>query len=295
MMTRTQALMVIALLAIGAQDATAQRKINVRYAVVPAGFVRIAAPSGNVQVRGWNRDSLAVSGTVPQAFKVEITKQGAKVGIWSDDAGSDASAQITVYIPARSHLWVKTVGAEIQVRDVSGGLDLFSITGAIIVGGAPREVYAESMQGAIRLVDVKTATARLKTAGGAIRTSGHIADLTAVSVAGAIEIARTSFGRARLESVQGEINFAGALQPAAVMDVINHAGPITLSLPAHTAADFTFNLYEADLQDEFGIKKRWMMSNKFKAREMTFGVGDRPSARLMIRSFKGPVAIRKLP
>ena len=295
MMTRTQALLLLALLAIGAQDATAQRKINVRYAVVPAGFVRIAAPSGNVQVRGWNRDSLAVSGTVPQAFNVEITKQGAKVGIWSDDAASDAPAQITVYIPARSHLWVKTTSAEIQVRDVSGGLDLFSITGAITVAGVPREVYAESMQGTITLVDVKTATARLKTASGAIRTSGQIADLTAVSVAGAIEIARTSFGRARLESVQGEINFAGAVQPGAVMDVISHAGAITLSLPAHTAADFTFNLYEADLQDEFGIKKRWMMSNKFKAREMTFGVGDRPSARLMIRSFKGPVAIRKLP
>ena len=136
---------------------------------------------------------------------------------------------------------------------------------------------------------------RAKTASGAITTSGQIADLTAVSVAGAIEVANTSFGRARLESVQGKISYSGAVQPAAVMDVINHAGSITISVPAQTSADFTFNLYEADLQDEFGIRKRWMMSNKFKAREMTFGVGDRPSARITIRSFKGPVAIWKLP
>ena len=295
MMMRRSALLVLALLAIVGQQAHAQRRISERHAVVPAGFVRIAVPAGHVQVRGWNRDTLVVTGTVPPGFDIEITRQGAKVGFWTDASAGAGPAQITVFVPARSRLWIKTTDAKIQVGDVAGGLDLFSVTGTVNVTGAPREVYAETMQGEITLTNVQTGTARLKTAGGAIRVSGQIADLTAISVAGEIEVARTAFGRARLESVQGDIGYTGAIQPAAVMDVINHAGRINLSLPAHTAADFSFNLYEADLQDEFGIKKRWMMSNKFKAREMTFGVGDRPGARITIRSFKGPVAIRRWP
>lgn len=283
----------IALVASSAAHAIAQNRIDEHHAVVPAAFIRIAVPQGDVSVIGWDRDSLVVTGTAPAGFDVQITRQGARVGFWNDVPAS-VKAQVTIRVPLRSQVWVKTSDATIQVGGVTGGLDLFSVTGAITIGGAPREIYAETMLGEVKLTNVKTATARVKTASGAISASGQIADLTAVSVGGALHVAATTFGRARLESVQGEINYSGAIPEGAVVDVINHAGPITLNIPAHTAADFTFNLYEADLQDEFGIKKRWMMSNKFKAREMTFGIGDRPTARVTIRSFKGQVSINRL-
>ena len=72
--------LLFALLALVTAEGAAQRKISERHAVVPAGFIRIAAPNGTVRVTGWNRDSLVVTGTAPQTFAVEITTQGAKVG-----------------------------------------------------------------------------------------------------------------------------------------------------------------------------------------------------------------------
>jgi DUF4097 and DUF4098 domain-containing protein YvlB len=191
-------------------------------------------------------------------------------------------------------VWVKTTGADIHVTSVTGGLDLFSVSGAIMLSGAPREVYAETMAGEINLNNATTSSARLKTASGTIKVNGEVTDLTAVTVSGAINTSMLNFGRARLESVDGPVRFYGAIPSGSVMDVINHAGSITLVIPPQTSADFAFNLYEAELTDEFGIRKRWMMSTKFKAKEMTFGLGDRPSARVTIRSFKGPVSIRRL-
>jgi DUF4097 and DUF4098 domain-containing protein YvlB len=278
-------------------DAAAQRKLNERRAVVPAGFIRIFVPDGEVRVFGWDKDSLVVTGGVQepdQRFTVEITKQGARLGFLGESTEKQGPAVVSVYVPRRSQLWVKTNSANISATSLAGALDLFSVSGAIHVAGSPREVYAETMAGEIRLSNVKAASVRVKTASGVIKSSGEITDLTAVSVTGDINAAMQSFGRARFESVEGNIRYYGSIAQNAVMDVINHAGSITLVLPATTSADFAFNLYEADLTDEFGIKKRWMMSNKFKAREMTFGVGARPAARVTIRSFKGQVAIRRL-
>jgi hypothetical protein len=292
-MTRlTRLLLACVMIASLADHAFAQRRINERRAVVPAGFIRIAIPEGDVRVIGWERDSLVVTGTAAAGFTVEITRQGAKVGHWTDNDARTGASQITVYLPQRSQVWVKSAGAGIHVASVTGTLDLFSVSGVVTVSGAPREIYAETMGGAINLSDVKASVARVKTASGTIRVGGDVADLTAVSVSGDINSA-SAFGRARFESVEGAIRHAGPIRDAAVVDMINHTGSITLTLPPKTSADFAFNLYDADLTDEFGIKKRWMMSNKFKGKEMTFGIGDRPTARVTIRSFRGAVHILK--
>jgi DUF4097 and DUF4098 domain-containing protein YvlB len=287
-------ILILVLLGVTAQHAAAQRKINERRAVVPAGFIRIAVPEGEVRVMGWDRDSLAVIGAAATGFTVEITKQGAKVGHWSEGDTKAGNSAVTVYVPTRSQVWVKTAGAAISVASVTGTLDLFSVSGSVTVSGNAREVYAETMGGAINLNNLKSAAARAKTASGTIKATGDVADITAVSVSGDINSSMSSFGRARFESVDGQIRHYGPIPRAAVLDVINHAGSITLVIPPKTSADFAFNLYDADLTDEFGIKKRWMMSNKFKGKEMTFGIGDRPNARVTIRSFKGPVAIRRI-
>ena len=128
-------MLILVLLGVTAQHAAAQRKINERRAVVPAGFIRIAVPEGEVRVIGWDRDSLAVIGAAATGFTVEITKQGAKVGHWSDSDTKAGHSTVTVYVPARSQVWVKTAGAAISVASVTGTLDLFSVSGSVTVSG----------------------------------------------------------------------------------------------------------------------------------------------------------------
>ncbi|HET9438984.1 MAG TPA: hypothetical protein VFO52_02390 [Longimicrobiales bacterium] len=286
-----------ALLFGAASDGMAQRKVNERRAIAPGGPIRILVQQGEVRVFGWEKDSIAVIGGVNETpstgFFFNVFKDGAKLGIWSDEGEQLRAAVLHVYVPKTSQVWVKTAGANINVAAINGSLDLFSVTGSIGVSGRPRVVNAETMAGNID-INAQTPAARLKTASGVIKAGGTAEDITAVTVTGDINISLQSFGRARFESVDGQIRYYGAVPPSAVLDVINHAGGITLVIPPATAAEFAFNLYEADLNDEFGIKKRWMMSSKTKAREMTFGIGDRPAARITIRSFKGQVSIRRL-
>ena len=284
------------LLLSGTQTANAQRKLNERHAAQPAGLVRIFLLAGQVNVIGWDRDSLVVTGisheTSQEKFAVARTEQGFRLGMWAQTTAKALPSSITVYVPAHSRVAVKSESALINVSNVAGSVDVFSVGGNVRVNGSPRALYAETMGGEI-VTNVTSPSARVKTASGAIRGSGSVADWSAVSVSGDISTALTHFGRARLESVSGHIRFQGALPGASILDVVNQAGAITLMIPARTTADFAFNLYEAELQDEFGIKKRWMM-NDDQARAMTFGLGYGTGARVTISSFKGLVSIRRL-
>jgi hypothetical protein len=277
-------------------SAVAQRKLNERRAVVPNGFVRIFLLSGSVTVIGWDRDSLLVTGSVSEPvgdrFGIAVSPKGAKLGLFSDVETGVGPSHITVRVPHRSQVWVKTTSADIRVSAVLGGLDLFSVSGSIDVQDAPREVYAETMGGEISL-HATSSVARLKTAGGALRVSGSIADLTAVTVSGPINVANPDFQRARIESVDGDIRYAGTIPRGSGLDITNHAGAIDLILPADVSADFAVSLYAGELIDEFGARKKLMRGDKAKAREVIFALGEKPTARVALRSFKGRVALRK--
>jgi DUF4097 and DUF4098 domain-containing protein YvlB len=276
-------------------SAFAQRKLDERRAVVPNGFVRIFMLGGSVTVIGWDRDSLHVSGTVYESagdrFALGVTPKGAKLGMWSDLLSSLEPSHITVRVPHRSQVWVKTTGADIRVSGVTGGLDLFSVSGAIEVGGMPREVYAETMGGRI-VMNVTAAAARLKTANSPIAVRGSVEDLTAVTVSGAIDVAKTSFKRARLESVDGDIRYAGAIPAGSAFELTSHAGAIDLLLPHTVAAEFALSLYSGELVDEFGAAAK-PANPKLKTRETSFSLGERSGARVTVRSFKGQVSLRK--
>ncbi|MGQ0563391.1 MAG: DUF4097 family beta strand repeat-containing protein [Gemmatimonadota bacterium] len=286
----------VMLFALCANAALAQRKLDERRAIVPDGFVRIFMPGGSVTVVGWDRDSLHVTGTVHETagdrFALGVTPKGAKLGMWSEFESALPPSHITVRVPRRSQVWVKTTGAAVRVSGVDGGLDVLSVSGSIEVDGAPREIYAETMGGDIA-IDATTPAARLKTASSAIRVRGSIADLTALTVSGPIELAAVSYRRARLESVAGDISYTGALPPGSALEITNHAGAVDLLLPANVAAQFALSLYAGELIGEFGAVAK-LRNPKQKARELSFVLGDKPAASVTVRSFKGRVAVRKL-
>lgn len=279
----------------GANTAHAQRALDERRATVPDGFVRIFMLSGTVSVVGWDRDSIVVTGTVHESagnrFAIGTTPKGAKLGLWSDvDAGVPPS-HIVVRVPHRSQVWVKTTSGDVRVSGVTGGIDLFSVSGALEIGGAPREVYAETMGGRISL-NASTGAARLKTASGPIHASGSITDLTAVTVSGNLDITRLTAQTARFEAVDGDIRYTGAFAPKSRIEFSTHAGAIDLVLPANVTASFDVSLYAGQLIDGFGAAIKAGKSSE-KARNLAFTIGKTPSAQVTLRSFKGRIALRK--
>ena len=125
---------------VAAGDAGAQQRIDQRMAAAPVGLLRIQNFVGAVRVTGWDRDSIAVTGTVGTGeFYFGVGKGSGKLGVYLPpkvtEGGLDAAqakgqivpSVLEVRVPRRTRVWVKTARASIDVQDVTGRLDLYAV------------------------------------------------------------------------------------------------------------------------------------------------------------------------
>ena len=136
--------------------------------------VRLFASVGTVQVIGWERDSVVISGAVASGSQVCARHAepgrvaGLKLFVESPTEQAGREGALTMHVPRGARVWLKTGSADVTVSDVTGGLDVNIVGGSITVRGSPRELRAESMDGAVA-VDGTPGWMRLKTATGTSR------------------------------------------------------------------------------------------------------------------------------
>lgn len=273
----------------------AQKKVSARYATTPNVSVRLFAAVGTVQVVGWDRDSVQVSGTVASDSRVALgppsssTLPGLKMFVEAATEEAGREGTLTLHVPRGARVWVKTGSAHITVTDVTGGLDLNVVGGSIDVHGSPRELRAESMDGAVT-IDGAPEWLRVKTATGDIVLRGGGQDLGASTISGSIDARDGVTERARLEATTGQIRFALGIARGASVELETHSGTIDIQLSRK--ADV-----EIDAATVTGtIENSWTRTRPAAGREgrgMTLGTfGGQAGGRVVVRSFKGRILLR---
>ena len=282
---------ILALLALAA-PAQAQQRIDERRPLVADGALRIYNLYGSVRVIGWNKDTVAISGTTSlgERFFLAAGERGMKLGIESDDERTVRGSHLVVHVPERARVWVKSASAEIDVRDVRGGLDLYSVGADIRVSGSPRQLNAEAMDGGIT-IDGSPGWLRAKTASGAITLRGTSDDVALSSVSGALAVTSGPLTRGRFETVTGDIHFAGTFDQRGTITFESHSGAIKLRLPSDVAAEFDVTNITGTIDN--GLSRATPgAGNDGRGRTLSFAT--RPgAAQVTIRSFKGPVILRR--
>lgn len=272
-----------------AAPAAAQQAVERRFPVEGDAYVKVFLQHGSVRVTGWNRDSIAVSGTVSRG---ELFAGGrdrsAKLGVWLDRAPEGGSARLEVRVPATATVWIKSEGAEVQVAGVAGGVDVYSVTGAVRIEGRPRQVYAESMAGRIEIT-ADAPSVRAKSAGGAVVFRGRAEDLALSSVSGAVEAESPGPLRARLETVTGPVRWSGGVERGGALDVVTHSGAIELSLPGSLDADIAVATVQGDLDNRLVPGATGSRPLRGREIELVSGAGG---ARIGVRTFSGDVTLR---
>ena len=282
----------LAVFVAAATSANGQAKLNRGLKLDATGAVRIYNNVGSVRVVGWNRDSVSVRGILGKGNTLHMGGRGAgmKMFVEGIDERNPAPADIEVMVPARAKVWVKTATARIEVSGVLGSLDLYVVGGDIKVTGNPADVNAEAIDGSITIIG-SPAWVRAKSASGDVSLDGSSSDVTVSTVSGKIDVNGARFERAKFETVTGGITFAGNFSRGGLANFDSHSGSVEIGIPAGSPADFEIATIAGTITNNL-TASRPVPGKYGRGAELNTASGSGGS-RVVVRSFKGPVVLRK--
>jgi len=272
----------------------AQRTVDVRRAVTSTASIRISGAFADLRIRGWSKDSIAITGTIPRdarfdgGFLTSATGPSSGAKYYLETASGVPSGKLELRVPAGARVWAKSGSATIDVDGVTGGLDLNIIGGSVHVAGSPHDLTVESMDGSVA-VDGSPAWVRLKTATGDIVLAGGSDDAGLTTVSGTIRVPVGRFERARIESVTGAVEFAGDVARGGSLDIDTHSGAIDLNAPRKIAADFDVASVAGTIENRITSRPA-LPGREGRGQEIGFTVGG-GGARIYVRTFKGNIRL----
>ena len=270
-------------------DTEAQEAVAVGRPVASDASIKIWNGGGSLRVEGWDADSLAVTGEVAEVaggrFFLRAEDDAAKLGVEGDQA--EVRARLTVRVPHRATVWIRTTSADVVIRGLTGRVDVHTVTGPVDAKSRPETFYAESMGGNLEL-DLEGRIVRARTGTARIRFSGTAEDLTLDTVDGALEVTAPELLRGRFTTVEGEIDFTGSVRRAGALTFESHSGDVRLELPVDLAADVRLSTFEGRI--DAGYPRAPKTAQGAGRRSVGFETGDGGS-EVVVRTFSGSVTV----
>lgn len=286
----------VGLLLVGAVAVQAgEREVDERADANADGTVLIENIAGSIVVEGWDREEVAITGTLGEdveelKFKAGGRKTRIEVRYPRNIKNISEGADLVIKVPAGSRVEVECISCPITINGVSGPVYASSISGDVEVRGDSPIVTAETISGDVYM-EGPAEQISLESISGTIRAEGEEAEVEASVVNGKIDLDFDVFRELEVGSVNGTVTASGAIASGAEVEIEVHSGQITLTVPGSVSADWRIDTFSGNIDNAFGHKAR-RTSKYAPGKELEFTTGD-GDARVRINTFSGSVVIRK--
>lgn len=225
----------------------------------PQGEIEIVNVSGTVEIDGWNRSEVEVSGTMGDSVeRVDVTSVGDRTSIHvlsrsAHSWNSDNEADLVIHVPAKSMVSATLVSADLKITGVLGDLKLQTVSGSI-GGDAGGDVRATTVSGNVRLTAHAAKSIEIRTISGDIQLMGGGGEVDLTTVSGTATIELSDVIRARLKSISGDVSATLTLQPDGQMESESVSGNVNLLFAHEPSAEFDVQSFSGDIKNCFGPK-----------------------------------------
>ena len=283
-------------LAVLGTTALAAEQVDEIMDAAPDGIVSISNVAGSVEVEGWTRNQVQVTGELGDdvdelvferdgdeiLVRVKVPKRGSR----------DISSDLTVRIPRGSSVRVNTVSADIEVSGVEGEQRLEAVSGDILTEVAGADIDVDSVSGDIEVRGSRQAMrTRVNTVSGDFDSTNLAGEISAESVSGDLTVDSGRFERASLHTVNGDIEFRAALHGATRMDVETINGEVDIVFDGDVSARFDIETFNGSIDNCFGPESV-RTSRYAPGRELKFNQGS-GDGRVTIKTLNGDVTFCK--
>jgi DUF4097 and DUF4098 domain-containing protein YvlB len=249
--------------------------------VAATASIKLHVASGAVQIVGWARDSVHLEGVMAdgESLFALAAPNGLKFG--AEGRTVRGASRLTVYVPQRADLTVRSASADVQVRAFEGVLDIGAAAAAVEVYGAPTSCTIEALAGDV-LVHAQVEALRVRTHGGRITLRGAVVEAQLASVSGAVDVLAAELPALRINTVSGAVSIATSTALRAPVQVETFGGNVTVARPASAAVMY--------LHSDTGP-----VTVDGKRRAPTAVPSNTSASTLTVRTFRGAIVVQGPP
>ena len=296
----TRSLLLASLLAgLSLAPAWAAKPIDETRPLDARGMVEVENLKGRIQVRVWDRNEVRISGSLGEGVEKLVIEGDAdhlvvrvqyprRSSGWSDRNTEPTDLRLDV--PLQADLDIEGVSADIDVVGTAAhSLEASSVSGTVVVAGAPRSADIESVSGDLRAT-LNSSDVSVESVSGDISLSGRLdGEVHAESVSGDITIDTRGerLGRLQTGTVSGDVHARAALADGANVKSESVSGEIVLVLPKSLSARVNGETFSGDLNVP-GAEVHRPKYGPGASVEHRYGSG---SANIRIESFSGDAEI----
>ena len=264
-----------------------------------AGQVEIQNIAGRVEVAGWDRPEVAVSGTLgADVERVDVAGAGSRTTVrvvTHESHGASfgwhggGEAHLVVHVPARSSVTATLVSADISVTGVAGDLELHTVSGAV-TAAAQHEVRVNTVSGDVHLTaGPESRRIEVATVSGDLAVTGGGGELTATTVSGDGTLTVGALSRARIKTVSGDFSVTAPLADDGRLEAESVSGDLQITFAgAIPPATFDLQSLSGELSTCFGHKSLREGSGPGSRLSFQEGAG---SARVRVDTRSGNVTL----
>jgi DUF4097 and DUF4098 domain-containing protein YvlB len=281
-----------------ALPAWASQRVDERMDAASDGRVSISNTSGDIEVEGWSRNEVEVTGTMGDEVEELIFDRSGdtiriKVKIPEGNRGwKDVSADLSIRVPEGSSIDVATISADITVSGVMGEQDLQAISGDIDAEAFGSDVDAETVSGDIEIQgDGKRTEMGLNSVSGDISAQKIGGDIDAETVSGDLGVVDSSLRRAKFETVNGDTTCRATLEKGGRLDIETVNGSVDVEFIGDVSARFEIETFNGRIRNCFGPKAE-RTSKYAPGWEVSFSEG-KGDGRVSIATLNGSVDVCK--
>lgn len=247
-------LLTLALIAGLSAPAWAAKPIDQSHPLDPRGSVSIENVKGRIEVRVWDKPEVHIGGSLGdgvERFEVDGDRERLDIEVkYPNNSRNSEPTTLLLKVPTLASLDIDGVAVDIDVLGTAGAtLDVDSVSGSVVVVGAPGQADLESVSGDVTAT-INSDNVSVQSVSGDVVLRGRLkGEVEAESVSGNLEIDSRGerLRNVSASTVSGDMTIRGALADGGKIGTESVSGDIRVIMPKSLSARVTGESFSGDL------------------------------------------------